>query len=291
MTCVLAVDLWNGPDGEPIIYHGHTLTTKLPVREALEAIAKYAFVASQYPLILSLEVHCDPGQQDKLSELLRHYCGPALVTDPLQGIEPGSFPSPEALRNRFLVKAKNRMIKAHAHDAAGQPDPFIEDGVTSASEMSSSSHVAESSENEIGKRLTHILSRSDGSASRSSTQSDAVAPPKPPKNDKSPSKKKPPMSLELAALLVYTIGVKSRGINKKEQYHPYHMLSLNEKALDQMIKKGAADLLDHNRDHLIRVYPHGFRVNSSNFLPVDAWALGTQLVALNWQTKGRSLFL
>jgi hypothetical protein len=33
-----------------------------------------------------------------------------------------------------------------------------------------------------------------------------------------------------------------------------------------------------------RVYPKGSRIDSSNYLPVAAWAAGNQLIALNYQT-------
>lgn len=40
----------------------------------------------------------------------------------------------------------------------------------------------------------------------------------------------------------------------------------------------------HNVRYLMRVYPSGFRVNSSNFDPLGFWRRGVQMVALNWQT-------
>ena len=52
------LDCWNGDDGSPIIYHGHTLTSKISFREVLIAIKKSAFVNSAYPVILSIENHC-----------------------------------------------------------------------------------------------------------------------------------------------------------------------------------------------------------------------------------------
>lgn len=36
------LDCWDG-DREPVIYHGHTLTSKVPFRDVVEAIAEYAF--------------------------------------------------------------------------------------------------------------------------------------------------------------------------------------------------------------------------------------------------------
>lgn len=48
--------------------------------------------------------------------------------------------------------------------------------------------------------------------------------------------------------------------------------------------------IEHNKSHLSRIYPGGFRVNSSNYNPVTAWAAGNQLVALNYQTGDEGMF-
>ncbi|KAG6840525.1 hypothetical protein C0991_006163 [Blastosporella zonata] len=96
---------------------------------------------------------------------------------------------------------------------------------------------------------------------------------------------KPKMSARLLALLVYTVGVKCRGINKKEVYAPEHMFSLSENTANRMLKSGGMqDLIKHCRTHLVRIYPKGMRVASSNYEPHRFWSAGTQLVAINWQT-------
>jgi phosphatidylinositol phospholipase C delta len=110
----------------------------------------------------------------------------------------------------------------------------------------------------------------------------------------SPSNPLPPvdkvkvrMSRSLVSLLVYTVGVKCRGINKKEHYPPEHMFSLSEWTANKMFKRdGVLDLIKHNRTHLVRIYPRGTRVSSTNFVPLQYWSAGIQLVALNWQTYG-----
>ncbi len=65
------------------------------------------------------------------------------------------------------------------------------------------------------------------------------------------------MSTALASLLVYTIGVKCRGFNKKESYANQHMVSLSEKTALKMIRDAISNeaLIKHNRNHLTRVYP------------------------------------
>ena len=51
------LDCWDGPEGSaggPLIYHGHTLTSKIRFRDVIETIKEHAFVTSEYPLILSI---------------------------------------------------------------------------------------------------------------------------------------------------------------------------------------------------------------------------------------------
>ncbi|OWK02699.1 PLCD1 [Cervus elaphus hippelaphus] len=45
----------------------------------------------------------------------------------------------------------------------------------------------------------------------------------------------------------------------------------------------------HNVDHLSRIYPAGWRTDSSNYSPVEMWNGGCQIVALNFQTPGSEM--
>jgi hypothetical protein len=48
LSVVYSVDCWDNEENinEPIIYHGHTLVTKVPFREVLQTIKEFGFVAS-----------------------------------------------------------------------------------------------------------------------------------------------------------------------------------------------------------------------------------------------------
>lgn len=95
------MDCWDGSAGEPIIYHGFTMTTKIFFEDVVKAIKDYAFVASPYPVILSFENHCSPEQQGRMAEILVRIFGDLLQTDPEQ------FPtplSPEELKYKILIK-------------------------------------------------------------------------------------------------------------------------------------------------------------------------------------------
>lgn len=102
----MTVDIHDG-DTEPVIYHGKTLTTKVPLREVCQAIMKYAFVASPYPIIISAEVHCTLPQQELIASIMRLAFGDALVTEPIMESHKEKIdvlPSPEDLKGRVLLK-------------------------------------------------------------------------------------------------------------------------------------------------------------------------------------------
>jgi len=46
-SVVFTVDCWDGPDGYPIIYHGHTLTSRIRFLDVLKAIKDHAWAASE----------------------------------------------------------------------------------------------------------------------------------------------------------------------------------------------------------------------------------------------------
>ncbi|XP_032726895.1 1-phosphatidylinositol 4,5-bisphosphate phosphodiesterase delta-3 isoform X4 [Lontra canadensis] len=100
------LDCWEGPGGEPIIYHGHTLTSKILFRDVVQTVRDHAFSLSPYPVILSLENHCGLEQQAVMAHHLRTILGDALVTQGLDTQNPEELPSPEQLKGRVLVKGK-----------------------------------------------------------------------------------------------------------------------------------------------------------------------------------------
>src|SRR2546426_744050 len=103
------LDCYDGDDGMPVIYHGHTLTSKISFRKAIETINAKAFVASPYPVILSIENHCSLQQQAKMAQTFLTIFGEKLVTkflfDTDYSDEP-QLPSPNQLKHRILIKNK-----------------------------------------------------------------------------------------------------------------------------------------------------------------------------------------
>ncbi|XP_047196290.1 1-phosphatidylinositol 4,5-bisphosphate phosphodiesterase eta-2a isoform X3 [Hippoglossus stenolepis] len=124
------VDCWDGQDGEPIVHHGYTLTSKILFKDVIETINKYAFVKNDYPVILSIENHCSVPQQKKMAQYLVEILGDKLDLAHIKADESGRLPSPEMLKGKILVKGKK--LPPNIDENAEEGDVSDED---SADEM------------------------------------------------------------------------------------------------------------------------------------------------------------
>lgn len=69
-------------------------------------------------------------------------------------------------------------------------------------------------------------------------------------------------------------------------YHPaYQCASINEASAKKLCRKHPQAIIAHTQTQIVRTYPAGLRIDSSNFNPVYFWAFGIQMVALNYQTE------
>jgi hypothetical protein len=110
----IEIDVWDGDDGEPEVFHGYTLTKEIRFKDVCKAILKYAFGpaeeeryggAGEGPVIISLECHAGARQQAKMVEIMEKTWGDHLVKD----IEPEDvkvLPSPDMLRGKIIVKVE-----------------------------------------------------------------------------------------------------------------------------------------------------------------------------------------
>lgn len=71
----------------------------------------------------------------------------------------------------------------------------------------------------------------------------------------------------------------------------YHCSSINEASAKKLCRKHPLPLIAHTETQLMRTYPAGLRIDSSNFNPVFFWAFGIQMVALNYQTDDQSMHI
>ncbi|XP_005994279.1 1-phosphatidylinositol 4,5-bisphosphate phosphodiesterase delta-1 isoform X2 [Latimeria chalumnae] len=243
------LDCWDGPDGEPVIYHGYTFTSKILFKDVIQTVKANAFKASPYPVILSLENHCSLEQQTVMAQHMKNILGDMLLTEPIDGIT-AEFPSPEELKGKILIKGKK--LKS-----------LDDNNLMEQDEVSDEDEAAE-------------------------VEDEAVEEEK--KNKKESSKLK--LSKELSDLVVYVKSVHFYGFeHAKEEQAFFEMSSFGESKAFKLAKESGSDFVIYNTRQLSRIYPAGRRTDSSNYNPVEMWNIGSQIVALNFQTYGKEMDL
>ncbi|KAH7314561.1 hypothetical protein KP509_21G009200 [Ceratopteris richardii] len=68
-------------------------------------------------------------------------------------------------------------------------------------------------------------------------------------------------------------------------------VSLSERKLSKLAAEDPLSIVKFTQNNILRIYPRGLRVDSSNYNPMKAWLLGAQMVALNMQGYGKHLWV
>ncbi|XP_028660037.2 1-phosphatidylinositol 4,5-bisphosphate phosphodiesterase delta-1a isoform X1 [Erpetoichthys calabaricus] len=241
------LDCWDGPNGEPVIYHGYTLTSKILFKDVITTVKEYAFKSSPYPVILSLENHCTLEQQKVMARHLREILGDMLQTTPVSGKDSADLPSPEMLKGKILIKGKKLSKLEH-----NQGSNITHDVETVSEEDEAAEIEDESVKSQVRK------------------------------NSKNTKLK---LAYELSEVVIYCRSVHFPGFdNAKKNQTSFDISSFVESKALKLVQDSANDFITHNMRQLSRIYPAGKRTDSSNYNPVDLWIAGCQIVALNFQT-------
>ncbi|XP_030065352.1 1-phosphatidylinositol 4,5-bisphosphate phosphodiesterase delta-4 isoform X2 [Microcaecilia unicolor] len=244
------VDCWDGPNNEPIVYHGHTFTSKIFFKDVVAIINKYAFKVSEFPVIISIENHCSLEQQDTMAQHLKGILGDKLLTATIDGRVPTQLPSPEELKGKILLKGKK-----------------IDDLEDCLNGRQDDSYTGEVSEDEDGTEFEEETFRNE--------------------EKRKGKKSKQHLSKELSDLIIYCKSVPFPSIkHPRSRPKVYEMSSFTEYKTRKLLKELGTEYVSQNACQLIRIYPSGLRTDSSNFNPQEMWNMGCQIVALNFQTAG-----
>ncbi|XP_026073701.1 inactive phospholipase C-like protein 1 [Carassius auratus] len=296
----LELGVTDGPEGEPLLgvdhgtdgkhhhhHHHHHHHGSVTLRSALEVVNKYAFLTSQYPLLLYLCQRCSPSQQRTLAQHLKKVFGLKLHTPESLPVSLGGraiiLPSPEQLKGKVLLVGK----KLPPEEEGSEGEVSEEDEEIGGGGPLAGRKMTIPGEEELGlvivvppppqpRRLRLRRELSDliavartGSrnfyAHRMSAQaSQQHSPPS------TPSSPGTPMTLD----------------------PPYWTLcSLGEGEAGRLASESPEELVNFTKRSLTRVRPSSVRLDSSNPNPQGYWKGGVQLVALNQQTPGAMLDL
>jgi len=224
------LDIWNGPEGEPICALNSAAPRTITFRDAVESIAENAFYSTPYPVFIALEIHCNEEQQNRLVQHMKDYFGDAMV--PANEMEKTKLTSPEftpaKLLRRFLIKTKkiSEQIIEQALD-----EEFLDKEKV----------VAMAQKAQRGSAISRIC------------------------------------AIEQKRF---------RSLAACKKWPHYSLVSFDESKIEQFVSD--TDTLEEvanlSKKMFVRSYPKGLRYDSSNQLPIYAWACGCQIVAMNIQT-------
>ncbi|EGF83101.1 hypothetical protein BATDEDRAFT_85754 [Batrachochytrium dendrobatidis JAM81] len=299
----IELDCWDGPSGQPLIYHGRTFTSRLLFKDAIEAIAKYAFVTSSYPLILSLEIHCAAEQQQVMVKILQNTFGSSLLLAPVRN--DSVLPSPIELIRKIIIKGKTGKTDQDNDDTYDQTDDetidtsggsssIVNTPLMSSNPGSGLSHTASvsSSSNIIVSNIPMSSTSTLPPQNQSSQESNTLLLNSKDTSNVTKTKPKVIITKALEALIIYCKGVSLHSVTLPQNPLKFDcMYSFSERTANALLQKQRDRLVHINQSHLSRVYPSVIRITSSNMDPVPLWKCGTHMVALNFQTFDRAMHL
>ncbi|XP_041820555.1 1-phosphatidylinositol 4,5-bisphosphate phosphodiesterase beta-3 [Chelmon rostratus] len=293
------LDCWKGrpQDEEPYITHGFTMTTEIPFKEVIEAIAESAFKTSPYPVILSFENHVDSAkQQAKMAEYCRTIFGDALLIDPLEKypLEPGQpLPSPQEMLGKILIKNKK---KHHHHrpSSGGSIRRREQEEQSSPNNDcplndSDGGQLLSNGEEKLAERLVKELEPRKSLGGEGESEEDEEDEPaaelKKPNSDEGTASSEVNATEEMSTLVNYIEPVKFKSFEVATKRRKFFEMSsfVETKGMDTL-KSSPIEFVEYNKNQLSRIYPKGTRVDSSNYMPQLFWNVGCQMVALNFQT-------
>ncbi len=265
MGCrVVELDTYNVGD-KLIIKHGGTMTSSLDFREAITAIGEYAFRASnvrpsQCPVIITMENHCSFDMQGQQAAILKEVLGDKLYIPPDEPRQ--EYPTLGELMGKVVIRDKPKKSVPPSAAAAGASTrqalvSMVEDVDAAAPD-------------------------DDLETPRSETPQPDAARPDSSRSTASAKELKKLMHPDLLALVAVP-NVKFPGLDKLNTLKFPSSSSFNEDKLAKYAGKNPTGLQEYTQKHLMRTYPRGTRVDSSNYDPQTAWNVGAQIVALNFQ--------
>ncbi|XP_076942253.1 phosphoinositide phospholipase C 6-like [Bidens hawaiensis] len=251
---VIELDLWPNSSKDGIdVLHGRTMTTPVTLEKCLKSIKEHAFVNSPYPVIITLEDHLTSNLQAKVAEMVIEIFKDMLYC-PKDG-DQEEFASPEELKHRILLSTK-------------PPKEYLERQANSIMDGNMSN-------------LNHDLSQFFHVEFEDEAEDAA---------NENPEQRTPPEYVQL-------IGIHAAKASKELKKAltvdsgKAKRLSLSEQTLEKAASLCGTDLVRFTQKNILRVYPKGTRVTSTNFKPLLAWMHGAQMVASNMQGYGKSLWM
>ncbi|XP_066338903.1 phosphoinositide phospholipase C 2-like isoform X1 [Miscanthus floridulus] len=290
---VIELDMWpNSSKTNVDILHGGTLTAPVEMIRCLKSIKEYAFCASTYPLVITLEDHLTPDLQAKVAKMLTETFGDLLFipsSDPMK-----EFPSPAALMRRIIISTKppqeyKEFLKVKDNQNGSG-------NIADLPDTGSLRRIDSNADNQNGSgnlavdtgSLRRIVSNADESDGKDELDEQDEE-----DSDEDDPKFQQDTACEYRKLITIQAGKPKGHLRDALKVDPEKVrrLSLSETQLAKATTSHGAEVIRFTQNNILRVYPKGMRVNSSNYDPMNAWTHGAQMVAFNMQGYDKALRL
>ncbi|XP_022745764.1 phosphoinositide phospholipase C 2-like [Durio zibethinus] len=268
---VIELDIWpNSAKDNVDVLHGGTLTTPVELIKCLRSIKECAFVASEYPVVITLEDHLTPDLQAKVAEMVTQTFGDILFSPGSECLK--EFPSPESLKKHIIISTKPPKEYLEAKEDKDKENDSergkASDEEAWGTEVSNpkGSHVADY-KNDLDEEDEEDLDDGD--------------------------KLQHNLAPEYKRLIAIHAGKPKGGLDECLMVEPdkVRRLSMSELQLEKAAATHGKQIVRFTQQNILRVYPKGIRFDSSNYNPLIGWTHGAQMVAFNMQGYGRSLWL
>ncbi|XP_075634308.1 phosphoinositide phospholipase C 2-like isoform X3 [Castanea sativa] len=254
---VIELDLWpNSKKDDVEVRHGGTLTRPVELIKCLRAIKDNAFSANEYPVVITFEDHLNQTLQAKVAKMVTIMFGELLYRNDAKKLE--VFPSPESLKRKILISTK-------------PPKEYLDE--ESSMEREDSQRQGSSDEEQTQNTYKKKLGATNKVLLDEDEDEDQIFP-------------------EYKSLISIHAGKPKGGIDDcLIDTNTVRRLSLSEQELENAVKTHGATIIRFTQRNLLRVYPKGMRLDSSNYDPMLGWTHGAQMVALNMQGHAKFLWI
>lgn len=262
---VIELDLWPTPNKQDVhVLHGKTLTTPVELIKCLKSIKEYAFCASPYPVILTLEDHLNPTLQAKVAQMISQVFGDMLFY-PDSEIST-NFPSPEELKYKIIISTK-------------PPKEYL-----TAENITNNKGSGSPKKQPSGEEQLSIENKTNDDKIEHGDVDEEVC------NYDDPSLQERPAEYKK---LITIPGIKRGELKESLKVDPnkVNRLSWSEQLLAKATTSYGTDIIRYTQKNILRIFPKVTRFNSSNYKPFLGWVHGAQMVAFNMQGHGKPLWL